>query len=105
MNITRRTALTAAAGLLSAPAIAQSGFPNRPIRLIVPWPPGGSTDGQLRALAEAGSRYLGQQVIIDNRGGASGTLAAVSAVRRVRFIFSLPVLARRDTGRAVWHSA
>jgi tripartite-type tricarboxylate transporter receptor subunit TctC len=51
MKLTRRTALTAAAGLLATPAIAQSGFPNRPIRLIVPWPPGGSTDGQLRALA------------------------------------------------------
>ncbi|MFM7609614.1 MAG: Bug family tripartite tricarboxylate transporter substrate binding protein [Alphaproteobacteria bacterium] len=74
MKLTRRTALTAAAGLLAMPAIAQSGFPNRPIRLIVPWPPGGSTDGQLRALAEAGSRYLGQQVIIDNRGGANGTI-------------------------------
>ena len=72
MKLTRRTALATAAGLLATPAIAQSGFPNRPIRLIVPWPSGGSTDGQLRALAEAGLRYLGQQVIIDTRGGARG---------------------------------
>ena len=84
MKLTRRTAMIAAAGLLAAPAVAQSGFPNRPIRLIVPWPAGGSNDGQLRALAEAGSRYLGQQVIIDNRVGASGTLAAAAMAQEQR---------------------
>ena len=108
MKLTRRTALTAAAGLLATPAIAQSGFPNRPIRLIVPWPPGGSTDGQLRALAEAGSRYLGQQVIIDNRGGASGTLAAAAMAQEQRgdgymvgqlpiTVFRFPMMSSRPT--------
>jgi tripartite-type tricarboxylate transporter receptor subunit TctC len=108
MKLTRRTTLTAATGLLATPAIAQSGFPNRPIRLIVPWPPGGSTDGQLRALAEAGSRYLGQQVIIDNRGGASGTLAAAAMAQEQRgdgymvgqlpiTVFRFPMMSSRPT--------
>lgn len=74
---TSRRALLAAGGtLLAAPAVAQSGFPNRPIRLIVPWPPGGSTDGQLRSLADLATRHLGQPVIIENRSGVSGTMAA-----------------------------
>ncbi len=74
---TSRRALLAAGGtLLTAPAVAQSGFPNRPIRLIVPWPPGGSTDGQLRSLADLATRHLGQPVIIENRSGVSGTMAA-----------------------------
>ena len=108
MKLTRRTAMIAAAGLLAAPAVAQSGFPNRPIRLIVPWPAGGSNDGQLRALAEAGSRYLGQQVIIDNRVGASGTLAAAAMAQEPRgdgyllgqlpvTVFRLPMMSSRPT--------
>ena len=74
---TSRRALLAAGGtLLAAPAVAQSGFPSRPIRLIVPWPPGGSTDGQLRSLADLATRHLGQPVIVENRSGVSGTMAA-----------------------------
>lgn len=78
MTITtsRRVLLAAGGTLLAAPAVAQSGFPNRPIRLIVPWPPGGSTDGQLRSLADLATRHLGQPVIIENRSGVSGTMAA-----------------------------
>jgi tripartite-type tricarboxylate transporter receptor subunit TctC len=83
--ITSRRALLAAGGtLLAAPAVAQAGFPNRPIRLIVPWPPGGSTDGQLRALAEVATRHLGQPVIIENRGGAAGTLGAQTMAQEAR---------------------
>jgi tripartite-type tricarboxylate transporter receptor subunit TctC len=69
--------LFAASGtLLASPAVAQAAFPNRPIRLIVPWPPGGSTDSQFRALAEVATRILGQPVIVENRAGAAGTLGA-----------------------------
>lgn len=50
-------------------------FPTRPITLWVPWPAGGSTDLSLRVLAEAAGRYLGQRIVIENRGGAAGTLA------------------------------
>lgn len=71
------------AGLLAAcaagPAAAQTGavadgFPNRPIRLIVPFATGGVTDTSGRVIAEALSRRLGQQVIVDNRPGASGNI-------------------------------
>ena len=59
-----------------APLSAQGKFPDRPIRLIVPWPPGGSADAQLRSLAELSSKTLGQPVLVENRPGASGTLGA-----------------------------
>jgi tripartite-type tricarboxylate transporter receptor subunit TctC len=67
------------AGLLAAlwlapPALAQDRYPSRPIRLIVPYPPGGSVDATARELAPRLSEALGQQVVIDNRGGAGATL-------------------------------
>jgi len=60
-------------------ALAQrtgQGFPDRPLRYIVPFPPGGSTDIVARIVAAALTESLGQQVVIDNRGGAGGTLGA-----------------------------
>ena len=111
ITTTRRTLLAAGGTLLAAPAVAQSGFPNRPIRLIVPWPPGGSTDAQLRALAEVASRHLGQQVVIDNRGGASGTMAAAIMAAEQRgdgyTVGQLPVTVFRFpmmTNRPTWDS-
>ena len=66
--------LAAAAGI-AMPATAQAqAFPSRPITLIVPWPAGGSTDRHLRTLAESAGKHLGQQVIIENKPGAGGTL-------------------------------
>ena len=75
----RRAALAlGAAGVLAAPSVlAQGKFPDRPIRLIVPWPPGGSADAQLRSLAEIAGRKLGGSVVVENRPGASGTLGAL----------------------------
>ncbi|MCO6415348.1 tripartite tricarboxylate transporter substrate binding protein [Siccirubricoccus sp. KC 17139] len=73
---TRRAALSLAATTLAAPALAQGRFPDRPVRLIIPWPPGGSADAQLRSLAELAGRTLGQPVVAENRAGASGTLGA-----------------------------
>jgi len=70
------TGLAAAGGSLALPALAQATYPDRPIRLIVPWPPGGSADAQLRSLGEVASKALGQQVVVENRTGASGTLGA-----------------------------
>jgi len=71
-----RRPLLALAPLLASPALAQTGFPDRPLRLIVPWPPGGSADAQLRSLAEVAGKSLGQTVLVENRPGASGTLGA-----------------------------
>ena len=74
-----------AAGLaLACPAIAQPRFPERPIRMIVPWAPGGPTDGQMRALCEAAGRRLGQPVLVENRPGAAGTLGALHMAREAR---------------------
>ena len=56
---------------LSAPALAQT-FPNKPIRIIVPFPPGGGNDVIARVVAQKLNERLGQQVVIDNRAGANG---------------------------------
>lgn len=61
------------AGLLSG-ARASMRFPSRPITLWVPWPAGGATDITLRLLGELASQRLGQKVLVENRGGAGGTL-------------------------------
>ncbi len=83
-RLTRRSALAFGGSALALPALAQSRFPERPIRLIVPWPPGGSADAQLRSLGELASRALGQPVVIENRPGAGGTLHAVHLAREAR---------------------
>ena len=75
----RRTLLPALAALpVARPALAQPRFPNRPIRLIVPWTSGGAADGHFRVLAEVASRILGQPVVVENRPGANGTLGALA---------------------------
>jgi tripartite-type tricarboxylate transporter receptor subunit TctC len=63
-----------ASALLARPAVAQSPFPSRPIRMLVPWAPGGTTDVQMRALCDAASRRLGQPVVVENKSGAGGIL-------------------------------
>jgi tripartite-type tricarboxylate transporter receptor subunit TctC len=73
----RRSILLAAAGLLGAcstAAFAQSDYPNRPIRLIIPFPAGGSNDIVGRAIATQMSEKLGKQVVVDNRTGAGGVI-------------------------------
>lgn len=81
----RRAVLaSAASAALAAPAFAQGKFPDRPIRLIIPWPPGGSADAQLRSLAEIAGRKLGQNVVVENRPGASGTLGAQFVATQAR---------------------
>lgn len=77
-----------AAAALATPAVARAqggaaSFPTRPVSLIVPFPPGGTTDIVMRALAEAAGRQLSQTVIVENRPGAASTLGA-SAVARAR---------------------
>jgi len=66
-------AAVAVATPLAARAQA-AGFPNKPITLIVPWPAGGSTDRHFRVLAELAGKNLGQNVIVENKPGAGGTL-------------------------------
>ncbi len=82
----RRRALQAAAGAALLPAIwpmarAQSAWPTRPVTVVVPFPAGGGTDAFARPLSALLTRGLGRQVIIDNRGGAGGTLGAGIAAK------------------------
>ena len=79
----RRDVLVLTASALAAPAIgrAQGGWPERPVRLIVPFPPGGSTDTIGGIFQPKLSEALGKQVVTENRGGASGSLGAIEAAR------------------------
>ncbi|MDB5415595.1 MAG: tripartite tricarboxylate transporter substrate binding protein [Rubritepida sp.] len=85
-GLSRRGALILGGGVLAAPGIAsaQGRYPDRPIRLIIPWPAGGSADAQLRSIAELANRALGQPMITENRGGAGGTLHAVYLAKEAR---------------------
>ena len=83
-GLTRRHLLQATAGsaVLASPFVhAQSGWPNKPVTLIVPFPSGGGTDAFARPLTAQLTRLVGKQVIIDNRGGAGGTLGAGLAAK------------------------
>jgi tripartite-type tricarboxylate transporter receptor subunit TctC len=71
----------AACAFAARPPAAQDAYPNRPIRLIVPYPPGGPTDLIARAINERLAQRLGQQVVVDNRGGAATVIGAEIAAR------------------------
>ena len=75
-------ALLSCLGLLglSGQAAAQSNYPNKPIRMVVPFAPGGVTDTSGRLIAEQLSKRLGQQVIVDNKPGASGNIGTQMVV-------------------------
>jgi tripartite-type tricarboxylate transporter receptor subunit TctC len=84
-SLPRRHALLAlaafmatAAPLGAAHAQSAGAYPSKPITLIVPWPAGGSTDRHLRGLAEIAQKQLGQQIIVENKPGAGGTLGPSS---------------------------
>ncbi len=86
MNPTRRRIIAAGAGVLATPALftaasAQTTFPSKPIRIVVPYPAGGQTDGIARSYGDFLSRKLGQSVVVDNKGGAGGTIGCVEVKR------------------------
>ena len=78
----RRIILAGMAGALAAPGIARAqAFPTRPLRLVVPFPPAGTTDIAGRIMAERLSARIGQPIIVENRAGATGNLGAEMVVR------------------------
>jgi len=84
--ITRRTLLAASAAALSTPLIggraaAQDSWPNRPVKLILPYAPGGATDFIARPWAEKLHAAFGQPFVIDNRGGAGGAIGTEAAAK------------------------
>ncbi|WP_149538189.1 tripartite tricarboxylate transporter substrate binding protein [Siccirubricoccus phaeus] len=84
IHLTRRSALAFGAAALAAPALAQPRFPDRPIRLVIPWPAGSSSDAQLRSICDLASRALGQPVVAENRAGAGGTLGPMTVAQQAR---------------------
>jgi len=81
-QFTRRAALALSASILAAPAVhAQGAFPNKPLRIIVPYPPGGVTDIMGRLIAEPMGRQLGQPIVVENRAGAGGNIGAMAAAQ------------------------
>ncbi len=101
----RRQWLTAmAAGVLTSStgvAMAQT-YPEKPIRLVVPWPAGGATDQVARIIAQPLSLALGVPVIVDNKGGAGGNIGTQSFVREKADGYSL-ILATSSTNAAGPH--
>jgi len=77
----RRIALALLTGLLAMPAQAQNGFPERPVRIILPFPPGGATDLVARILADRISRSSPQPWVVENRSGANGNIGMEAAAR------------------------
>jgi tripartite-type tricarboxylate transporter receptor subunit TctC len=85
--------IAAGAGVLVFPGTvsAQSDYPNKPLRLIVPFPPGGSTDIVGRIVALRLSEKLGQPIVVDNRGGAGGTIGTDAAAKAAPDGYTLAV--------------
>ena len=75
------SAAAALGGLVPALAQAQAAWPSKPVTIVVPFPPGGGTDAFARPLFAAMTRNLGRQFVIDNKGGAGGTLGAGLAAK------------------------
>jgi tripartite-type tricarboxylate transporter receptor subunit TctC len=79
--MSRRQALAGVAAVLAAPTVRAQAWPSRPIRLVVPFPPGGLIDNMARLIAPRLQRELGQALVVDNKPGAGGGVGAAEAAR------------------------
>ena len=77
-------AATAASACLPSASRAQATWPSKPVRVIVPFPPGGLTDAYARAYSDHLARKFGQQFVVENKTGAGGTLGVNEVATRVR---------------------
>src|SRR5688572_17517235 len=91
--IRRRRLVGAAALLASVPAWAQERFPSRPIRLVVPYPPGGTTDLQARAIAQKMQELSGMAVLVENKAGAGGNIGVEAVVKAPRDGYTIGITA------------
>jgi len=76
-----KTFVTVAAALFAMPALAQDAWPSKPVKIVSPFPAGGTSDVMARIVAEGLTKELGQQVLVENIGGAGGTIGTLRAVR------------------------
>ena len=81
MKATRIWLTLTAAGLLAMMPVAQAEYPEKPLRLVVPFPPGGSTEPLARVLSQKLGEAFGHQLIVDNRPGAGSTIGAEIVAR------------------------
>jgi tripartite-type tricarboxylate transporter receptor subunit TctC len=106
--IGRRAALGLGTAVLASPRLVRAALPDRPVRLIVPWLPGGSGDTHFRVLADQATQRLGRTVLVENRPGASGTLGAQAMANETKAdgtlvgqmpitMFRYPAMTRRPT--------
>lgn len=95
---TRRAALAFG---LAAPALAQTAWPDRPIRVVIPFPPGGSNDTVARIIQPRLQEILGRPIVVDNRAGGSGSLASSEVARAApdgyTWVLANDTLAANDT--------
>lgn len=91
--LNRRTALgLVGLSLLGASRIAWAAYPDKPIKLIVPWAPGGSTDAIARAIAQRMGETLGQSILVDNRAGAGGQIGTDAAAKSAPDGYTLAIV-------------
>src|SRR5262245_5917749 len=81
MRLPFLAAFLAFGALAAGAAVAQQSYPNRPVRLVVPFPPGGGTDIVARVVAARATETFGQTVVVDNRPGGGGTMGSETVVR------------------------
>jgi tripartite-type tricarboxylate transporter receptor subunit TctC len=92
-SISRRRLVSAAALFAAAPAFAQERFPSRPIRLVVPYPAGGTTDLQARAIAQKMQELGGMTVLVENKAGAGGNIGVEAVVKAPRDGYTIGITA------------
>jgi tripartite-type tricarboxylate transporter receptor subunit TctC len=102
MNVLRIVLLVPAltAGLLCSTLTFAQTYPAKPIRVVIPWPPGGSNDIVGRIIAQQVSASLGQQLIIDNRGGAAGTIGSDVVAKSVPDGYTMLITSATHLGNA-----
>src|SRR5262249_22127400 len=83
MMFARALAASIVACILASGAAWSQTYPNRPVTMVVPYPPGGATDAIARIIQDAMANSLGQPIVIENIGGARGMIAAGRALRAV----------------------